>query len=63
MSARHTGPILQSLSKPTPTTLHPYCYTCGWRKGGMDSWDGRACKCGHAAPPIETLMPAPETRQ
>lgn len=31
-------------------TLHPYCGKCGWRKGGLDSWDGRACKCGDSAP-------------
>lgn len=30
--------------------LHPFCNTCGWRKGGIDSWDGRACKCGHYEP-------------
>lgn len=35
--------------------LHPYCQTCGWRKGGADSWpsNGRgACKCGHWEPPM-----------
>lgn len=30
--------------------LHPYCKDCGWRKGGPDSWDGKACKCGHSEP-------------
>ncbi len=46
-----------------PQTLHPYCQVCGWRKGGPDSWDGKQCKCGHFAPPIETLVPAPERLQ
>lgn len=50
MSAQHT---------PWPRTLHPYCQACGWRKGGPDSWDGKACKCGHREPSIETRMPAP----
>ena len=33
-------------------SLHPYCQKCGWRKGGVDSWDGKACKCKEYAPPI-----------
>lgn len=32
--------------------LHPFCKTCGWRKGGLDSWDGRSCKCGHYEPAL-----------
>ncbi len=41
---------------------HPFCPVCGWRKGGVDSWDGRACKCGHCAPPLpsETEFPIAE---
>ena len=35
--------------------LHPYCNTCGWRKGGRDSWNGVACKCGHTANPMQPL--------
>ncbi len=35
-----------------PKPLRPYCNDCGWRKGGPDSWNGVACKCGHAAFPI-----------
>lgn len=31
--------------------LHPLCERCGWRKGGVDSWDGKGCKCGHQSPP------------
>jgi hypothetical protein len=37
---------------PTPWKLHPFCNRCGWRKGGVDSWNGRACKCGHSEPPL-----------
>jgi len=37
-----------------PLKLHPYCNKCGWRKGGRDSWDGIACKCGESAQPITT---------
>lgn len=36
--------------------LHPYCNSCGWRKGGRDSWSGSACKCGHWEPPIGATM-------
>jgi hypothetical protein len=35
-----------------PKVFHPFCKTCGWRKGGVDSWNGHACKCGHSEPPI-----------
>lgn len=28
----------------------PICHVCGWRKGGVDSWDGKACKCGLSEP-------------
>jgi len=30
--------------------VHPFCKACGWRKGGVDSWDGQACKCGLSEP-------------
>lgn len=33
--------------------LRPYCKICGWRKGGVDSWNGVACKCGHTEPPTK----------
>lgn len=33
--------------------LHPWCDRCGWRKGGVDSWNGRACKCGQSLPPLQ----------
>jgi hypothetical protein len=35
--------------------LSPFCKVCGWRKGGRDSWNGKACKCGHSAPPMERV--------
>lgn len=38
------------------SSLHPYCVKCGWRKGGPDSWNGVACKCGHSEPPIKWVM-------
>lgn len=28
-----------------PVPLHQWCNVCGWRKGGVDSWDGLRCKC------------------
>jgi hypothetical protein len=40
-------------------TLHPYCNACGWRKGGVDSWNGRACKCGHSEPAIRLIDDQP----
>jgi len=35
--------------------LHPFCNTCGWRKGGLDSWNGRACKCRLWEPPMPSI--------
>ncbi len=32
---------------------HPFCQKCGWHKGGIDSWDGAKCKCGHREPPYK----------
>lgn len=40
------------LTQQTAKVLHPFCNRCGWRKGGVDSWDGERCKCGHAAEPM-----------
>lgn len=43
---------------PAPFTLiepvHEFCNVCGWRKGGIDSWDGKRCKCrrGHNTGPV-----------
>lgn len=38
--------------------LRPYCQACGWRKGGADSWDGRACKCGEQSPSLSAIADA-----
>jgi hypothetical protein len=40
-----------------PTLFRPFCKACGWRKGGVDSWNGSACKCGHSEPPIKPVEP------
>lgn len=42
-------------STETPRQFRPFCKDCGWRKGGVDSWDGKACKCGHTELPIERV--------
>lgn len=36
--------------------LHPFCNTCGWRKGGLHSWNGNRCKCGDYEPSFRTLF-------
>lgn len=40
-----------------PQPFHPYCPVCGWRKGGVDSWDGKSCKCRYDnyEPPIKLV--------
>lgn len=45
---------------PDPKRVAPYCKVCGWRKGGVDSWNGKACKCGHSEPPIQPIEPKQE---
>lgn len=46
-------PHITGVEKRQPLSgKRPYCNTCGWRKGGVDSWNGTACKCGHTAEPI-----------
>lgn len=40
---------------PNPKIVHPYCKACGWRKGGVDSWDGFNCKCGFSEPAITNV--------
>lgn len=39
-------------------SLHPFCNTCGWRKGGLDSWNGSSCKCGHSDRTFRELFAA-----
>lgn len=50
--------LLDGLSEKQ-LSLTPMCNTCGWRKGGLDSWNGRACKCGNASPTFRDLLRAP----
>jgi hypothetical protein len=38
--------------------LRPVCQSCGWRKGGLDSWNGTVCKCGHSALTFRKLFNA-----
>lgn len=38
-----------------PRQFRPYCNKCGWRKGGPDSWNGAACKCGETEPPLKRV--------
>lgn len=52
------SPTAEGSSKIGKEPLHPYCNVCGWRKGGIDSWDGLKCKCGHSEPPMSTDDPA-----
>ena len=34
-------------------SFYPVCRKCGWRMGGpVDSWDGKACKCGKSVAPL-----------
>lgn len=40
--------------KPPPP-FHPFCNACGWRRGGVDSWDGLRCKCGFSEQPIKMI--------
>ena len=37
---------------------YPHCKVCGWAKGGVDSWDGKACKCKHTASAISDTVQA-----
>jgi hypothetical protein len=49
------SPLTAGLSEKE-LSLTPMCNICGWRKGGLDSWNGRACKCGHSSPTFKTLL-------
>jgi hypothetical protein len=49
------GPVLTETAATTSKPLHPFCNACGWRKGGLDSWDGHRCKCGLYEPPIKMV--------
>jgi hypothetical protein len=43
-----------ALQNGSATNKRPFCRVCSWRKGGADSWDGRACKCGLSSLPYFT---------
>lgn len=34
------------MKRHDPYPYRQWCPICGWHKGGKDSWDGKACKCG-----------------
>jgi len=60
MSNTNKNTIKPAVTKPADPVqtarLHPFCRRCGWRKGGRDSWDGEACRCGEYEGPAR--MPA-----
>lgn len=43
----------QQHTKESAEPIYPLCKTCGWRMGGIDSWNGLACKCGKMSSPID----------
>jgi hypothetical protein len=43
-------------------SLHPFCHTCSWRRGGLGSWDGLRCKCGESAPSFKRLFAASDAQ-
>jgi hypothetical protein len=50
-----TKPLAFGLSEKE-LSLTPMCNICGWRKGGLDSWNGRACKCGLSSLTFRALL-------
>jgi hypothetical protein len=32
--------------------LRPFCFGCGYRRGGPDSWNGTTCRCGVSGEPL-----------
>jgi hypothetical protein len=50
MSGSETDKAPEAITQGKPK--HPWCRKCGWRKGGVDSWNGKTCKCGDYAPPL-----------
>jgi hypothetical protein len=53
--SRDTKPLTEGLSEKQ-LDLTPMCKECGWRKGGLDSWNGLACKCGFISPTFRFLL-------
>lgn len=54
----HPEPLGRGLTD-AQLSLRPFCYDCNWRKGGVDSWNGAACKCGHQARTFRELFGMP----
>jgi hypothetical protein len=46
-----------------PYPERKWCPVCGWRKGGEDSWNGVACKCGHSIDFQRILAEAAKRKQ
>jgi hypothetical protein len=48
------APAAPAIVRPTPDMqpLHAFCFGCGWRMGGPDSYNGLFCKCGLASEPL-----------
>jgi hypothetical protein len=55
MSEVKSPNLLQGLTDKQ-LSMRPMCHVCGWRKGGLDSWDGVRCKCGHNAPTFREVF-------
>jgi tRNA(Ile2) C34 agmatinyltransferase TiaS len=56
-AAQHTpGPRLTDGLTEKQLALHPMCRDCGWRMGGLDSWDGARCKCRKSAPSFRKVL-------
>jgi hypothetical protein len=45
---------LNRLKRQEVEPLRPFCYRCGWRQGGPDSWNGQTCKCGIRGEPLRS---------
>jgi hypothetical protein len=45
---------LDRLKRGEVEPLRPFCYGCGWRQGGPDSWNGQTCKCGIRGEPLRS---------
>jgi len=55
MSSMERASIVLIATDKRGNKLHPLCKSCGWAKGGVDSWNGHACKCKLSEPPIQLI--------
>ena len=55
MKAKRKSTPAKPAARETLAGVRPLCRVCGFAKGGLDSWDGQACKCGLTEPPIELV--------